>query len=175
MEPKSKFKNTSGGVAGAVQLDHQNEAKGVAVYPGESVWLTEREQVLTANAPRNEEDNPFTNGTFTLEVKAEDVAHSRPIGDTQVDPAEQPPEPEPAPEPEPEDPNSVEITDESAGAEVGAAEPPEGPAPEGQPALHEEVAEAEAPGEPVGEPVEELVEEQPRSSPKPLPPPKAAG
>lgn len=80
MDAKSKFKNVSGGVAGAVQLNHKRESAGVAVFPGESIWLTEEEEVLTANAPRNESDNPFTNGTFELEVKAEEAAYARPIG-----------------------------------------------------------------------------------------------
>lgn len=164
MEAKSKFKNTGKGVAGAVQLDHQNQAKGVPVYPGESVWLSEQEQVLTAQAPRNEEDNPFTNGTFTLEIKAEDVTTSRPIGDHQPDPAEQAlqnAEREAVAAAEAE--NEVEIKDEStpepepqtgpvATEETGAGEMPSGFAPVGQRAEHEEVAAeppAAAPPKPV--------------------------
>lgn len=167
MEPKSKFRNTSGGVAGAIQLDHQNQAKGIPVYPNEEVWLTEQEQVLTANAPRNPEDNPFENGTFTLEVKAQDVAHSRPIGDLQEVPAEYA---------GPEPPEETEIVEEQpaaeAGLEVGAAEPPEGDAPEGQAAEHEEVADApEEHDEHAEEVVEELSRPVPPPPPKPLPRP----
>lgn len=185
MEPKSKFRNDSGGVAGAIQLDHRGEAKGIPVYPGESVWLTEQEQVLTANAPRNEEDNPFANGTFTLEIKAEDVATSRPIGDTQADPAANPEEQrqreeaerellaaavEQAPEPESDD---IDLREEKSPVQEPETGGP--PAPEGDPlvgavAAHEEAAAAE-----------ELVpEEPPAPDPKPAPapkplPPKPAG
>jgi hypothetical protein len=146
MEAKSKFKNTGSGVAGAIQLDHQNQAKGVAVYPGESVWLSEQEQVLTAQAPRHEEDNPFTNGTFTLEVKAEDVTTSRPIGDHQADPAEKAMlDAERAAKEAAAAEEEADITDESKSMsapapETGAGEMPAGDPPEGVRAEHEEMA-----------------------------------
>lgn len=177
MDPQSKFRNDSGGVAGAIKLDHKGEAVGVPVYPGDSVWLTEKEQVLTANAPRNESDNPFTNGTFTLEVKSEEATHARPIGDSQA-------AGEPAPEPEPSD--EVEIREEQPAAgeqaageqaaapnegETGAPEPPAGDPPAGQSAQHEEVADVETPPAP---PAPEAP--APKAPPAPLPkPPAPAG
>lgn len=165
MEPKSKFRNTSGGVAGAVTLDANNQARGVPVYPDESIWLTEMEQMLTANAPRNEVDNPFTDGTFTLEVRSEDATHARPIGDLQdVEAANRQAEIDAQVRANLAAEDEIEIREET-----GAAAPPEGPAPEGQRAEHEEVAvdipEELAPDEPAPEPA--AVEE---SVPPPLPP-----
>lgn len=56
---KQRFVNQSGGWIGAVNISVKGEELGVAVAPGDSVWLSEAEQILTANAPRKAEDNPF--------------------------------------------------------------------------------------------------------------------
>jgi hypothetical protein len=157
MEPKSKFKNVSGGVAGAIQLNHEGKAAGVPVFPNESIWLTEQEQVLTANAPRNESDNPFVNGTFQLEIKAEDAAYARPIGDTQqADPPPAPPEGEPEPPPSEGDPEGIDLRQESGAAnepppqETGAP-----PAPEGDPVAGQRQPDEEAAAAPVAPPEHE--------------------
>ena len=55
---RAEFRNTTTGYVGAVRLDNRGEARGVAVAPGESVWLGQEEQELTANAPRRPESNP---------------------------------------------------------------------------------------------------------------------
>ena len=55
---RAEFRNTTSGYVGAVRLDNRGEARGVAVAPGESVWLGQEEQELTANAPRRPESNP---------------------------------------------------------------------------------------------------------------------
>lgn len=127
LEPQSKFTNVSGGVAGAIKLNHKGEPHGVALSPGESIWLTEQEEVLTANAPRNPEDNPFTNGTYRLDVKAADAAEARPIGSRQE---VQPPPPEQPPEAGEGDPEGIDLRTET----TGPNEPPKQPAPDtGQP------------------------------------------
>lgn len=56
---KQQFKNATGGWIGAVSLGPRGDEQGVAVEPGGTVWLSEAEQILTANAPRKPEDNPF--------------------------------------------------------------------------------------------------------------------
>lgn len=143
MDPKSKFKNVSGGVAGAIQVNHEGKAAGVPVFPGDSIWLTEQEEILTANAPRNESDNPFENGTFELEVKAEQAAHARPIGSSRS--------PAPAADPAPDTPAAEGVDPEEIDlrTEAGAAnEPPQQPEPEPEP-----VAAAD-PGLPTGAPPE---------------------
>lgn len=84
-QQKSLFENVSLGVLGVVTLDHKGNPKGVAVpYKGQ-IWLSEDEQVLTANAPRNESDNPFLPGKEKLKLirKSADLAHVRPIGEHQ--------------------------------------------------------------------------------------------
>jgi hypothetical protein len=56
---KQQFRNNTGGWIGAVQIGVKGDEQGVAVEPGGTVWLSEAEQILTANAPRRPEDNPF--------------------------------------------------------------------------------------------------------------------
>lgn len=113
---KDLFRNDSGGVAGAVTIDPRGGTVSIAVHPGDSVWLTEEEQALTANAPRHAEDNPFINGTFVLVAEAQDIKHHRPLR-----------------------PTAVEVP-----GEVGAAPVAAGPAPEGERAPTEEVGTPEA-------------------------------
>jgi len=79
-DERSEFINESAGYVGAVVLQ-KGEPTGISVEPGASVWLTEEEQILTANAPTKDEDNPFTNGTFKLKTAATEIANRRPIGD----------------------------------------------------------------------------------------------
>ncbi len=88
MDPslKDEFRNETKGFVGVISIDNGKE-KGIAVRPGHTVWLSEQEQVLTANAPRLDSDNPFTNGSLSLVTKAADVKNRRPIGD-QAPPAE---------------------------------------------------------------------------------------
>lgn len=56
---KEQFRNESGGYVGVVTLTSRGDDKGMPVAPGDTVWLSEDEQVLTANAPRLAEHNPF--------------------------------------------------------------------------------------------------------------------
>lgn len=56
---KQQFSNATDGWIGAVQISVKGEEVGVAVEPGGTVWLSEAEQILTANAPRRAADNPF--------------------------------------------------------------------------------------------------------------------
>jgi hypothetical protein len=80
---KAEFKNTSPGVCGVTILEPGGKPKGIAVKSGDTIWLTEEEQILTANAPRKAEDNPFVNGTLTLATEPKDIANRRPIGHTE--------------------------------------------------------------------------------------------
>lgn len=81
---RTEFKNVSDGVQGAVVLGEDNRPKGIAVKPGETVWLSEAEEVLTANAPKRDADNPFVNGAFAVFTKASEVLNRRPIGSREV-------------------------------------------------------------------------------------------
>lgn len=56
---KQQFRNDSGGHLGAVVIGPKGEDRGIGIAPGETVWLSEAEQILTANAPRDPKDNPF--------------------------------------------------------------------------------------------------------------------
>lgn len=56
---KQQFKNTTGGWIGVTVIGPRGEDRGAAVEPDGTVWLSEQEQILTANASRRPEDNPF--------------------------------------------------------------------------------------------------------------------
>jgi hypothetical protein len=56
---KQQFLNQSGGWLGVVVIGPKGDEQGISVEPGMTVWLSEPEQILTANAPRSPEDNPF--------------------------------------------------------------------------------------------------------------------
>lgn len=56
---KQQFRNNTEGWLGAVMIGPRGDDRGIAVEPGGTVWLSEAEQRLTANAPRQPEDNPF--------------------------------------------------------------------------------------------------------------------
>lgn len=85
---KAEFRNDSPGVCGAVLTEPGGKPKGIAIKPGETVWMTEEDQILTANAPRKAEDNPFANGTLVLVTEPKDIANRRPIGHTERPQAE---------------------------------------------------------------------------------------
>lgn len=134
---RSEFVNVSGGVIGVVVLDGDGKRKGIPVKPNDSVWLTEEEEILTANAPRNDSDNPFAQGWLQLKTRASDVINRRPIGSR----GRQAPTPVAPSEPEVEDGNSAPPPRvERPGEEVGAAPAPEGEAATGVRAPGEEVA-----------------------------------
>jgi hypothetical protein len=56
---KQQFQNNTDGWIGAVVIGPNGQERGIAVEPGGTVWLSEPDQVLTANAPRRAQDNPF--------------------------------------------------------------------------------------------------------------------
>lgn len=56
---KQQFKNNLHGWIGVVLIGPKGDDRGGSVEPGGTVWLSEAEQVLTANAPRSAADNPF--------------------------------------------------------------------------------------------------------------------
>ena len=86
---KSEFRNDSPGTCGVIVIENGRE-KALPLGPGQSVFLTQQEQILTANAPREEKDNPFTNGTLTLITPATEMANRRPIGDPSLGGTAQP-------------------------------------------------------------------------------------
>lgn len=117
---KSEFKNNRNHFIGVVQkFGKHQEMKGVAVAPGDNVWLDEDEQIETANAPRYDEDNPFTNGDLTLVTPATMVSNRRPLGDTQLP---QPAEASAAPPPAKEDGLGGDGETEEETAPAGSSE-----------------------------------------------------
>lgn len=60
---KQQFKNNTSGWIGATVIAPNGQERGISVEPEGTVWLSEAEQVLTANAPRKAKDNPFIEQT----------------------------------------------------------------------------------------------------------------
>lgn len=77
---RAEFRNDSGHVVGVSTRRARGEMKGLAVQPGETIWLDEEEQIATANAPREDADNPFTNGDLTLVTEPKEIVNRRQIG-----------------------------------------------------------------------------------------------
>lgn len=122
---RDEFENTGKGFVGVVTLDDDRKRKAIAVRPGATVWLSEEEQVLTANAPRSEADNPLANGTLVLRSTGEEIRHRRPIRPPAV-----------------EEPAAAEPEEQET--ETGAAPAPQGEPEEGKRAPNEEVGTPEA-------------------------------
>ena len=83
-EVKSEYRNDSEHQVGYLYYDEDNKRQGGAVRPGETVWLSERDKIATANAPARDEDNPLANGDLTLVTAAKDLPSRRPLGPTEV-------------------------------------------------------------------------------------------
>lgn len=80
---RSEFRNTKDHVMGVVVRGPNDKMAGIALNPGDTVWMDEDEQMATANAPREAGDNPFINGDLELVTPATMVANRRPIGYTE--------------------------------------------------------------------------------------------
>lgn len=85
---KDKFLNRGEGYVGVVTLAGNGERQPIAVAPGDEVWLSEEEQALTANAPRDPADNVLGNGTLELVTEGVDIKHARPLRPTPVEETE---------------------------------------------------------------------------------------
>lgn len=156
-EQKSEYRNDSKGMLGVTLFDSEGKQYGGLVRPGDTIWLSERETIATANAPKLDENNPFINGHLTLVTPATEIINRRPLG------PDAPPSPEPAEDAAVAPTEDVEATEKAkaeAGRkadeakiaanpkppeETGAAVKPSGPAPVGQRASSEEVATPRAP------------------------------
>lgn len=58
-EAVTMFENTTAGWVGAIKLMRNGDRRAVAIEPHGRIELTEEEQQLTADAPRNAADSPF--------------------------------------------------------------------------------------------------------------------
>lgn len=89
---------------GVSVYDQDNKPTATPLPSGETIWLTEDERILTAQAPRLDEDNPFTNGHL-VQVAEDQRPIGRSIGGAssttdEPAPVEETAAPDPAPEPE---------------------------------------------------------------------------
>lgn len=132
MELRQQFKNQSEGVVGAVKIHGPaKEPKGVPVAPGASVWLSRDEQILTAQAPADPANNPFTDGSLVAQDEPREIPADRWI------PADGPqPTAEETPVQEPQEPAQEEQTgDEQPAAPVEEEITGTTPAPAGDGAI----------------------------------------
>jgi hypothetical protein len=77
---KDEFRNMTSGWLGVVEINHEGRAMGTSVEPGGSCFLSEEEQILTANAPREDADNPFANGSLKILRRGLEIRNRRPFG-----------------------------------------------------------------------------------------------
>src|SRR4051812_14222348 len=63
-EETTTFENTTQGWVGAIKVRRNGDRDAVPVGPGERIELDAEEQLLTANAPRLPEHNPFVDQPF---------------------------------------------------------------------------------------------------------------
>lgn len=64
---KRCYKNQTAGHLGVVKLDYKGQEVGADVEPYGTVWLTAKEALLTARAPKRAEDNPFVEQMFDFQ------------------------------------------------------------------------------------------------------------
>jgi len=76
---KDEFENVGTYTVGVTTITARGEYKGVAVRPGDRVWLTQEEQILTANAPRSDAANPLANGMLKLIAEGGNLLNRRPL------------------------------------------------------------------------------------------------
>lgn len=92
---KQQFINNTGGYIGVVVIGPRGEDRGASVEAGGTVWLSEAEQRLTANAPRKASDNPFIaqkwtrRSTDTGALEEYDVTPLTPCSDERYVPSDQ--------------------------------------------------------------------------------------
>lgn len=124
VKTRDLFRNDSGGWQGVVTLEPGGTHKAISIPPGHEVWLTEEEQVLTANAPRGAENNPLVNGALTLVSEAAEIKNRRPLRPDAPVAAETPPETPPEEETgaPPQTPGEPAEGQRAPGEEVGTPE-----------------------------------------------------
>lgn len=158
-EEKSEFRNTKPHVIGVTLYDEENKPKGGWVRPGDTIWLSEREQIATANAPRNPKDNPLSNGTLVEVTKATEVRNRRPLRPDEAGQGERAANEEvgtPIEKPRVERPSQAEVDRQNAKVAAERAVP--GAQPEAKPAEVKAPAKetAKAPVEGKSAPAEEV-------------------
>lgn len=143
-EMKAQFRNRTTGYVGVNVINEEGKEHGAAVDPGGTVWLSEREQMMTANAPRKPENNPFVGGHPDGGPALELITELRPIGagesDRPIGAHLSGDEPEEKAEGRPKSRSRRRQSEET-----GAAAAPKGDAAEGSFATGEEVGDPEAP------------------------------
>jgi hypothetical protein len=152
---KTEFKNRSSGHLGVVVLDRDGREKGANIEPGGTIFLSDDEIQLTANAPQKAEDNPFLvkhhvihdQGTGELIEEGdwpalELVAEKRPVPLGQMSGAQRP-----TPATGQQAPANGLTPREQQIASMGGAVAPQGQPPQGSYQPGEEVGDPTAPAQ----------------------------
>lgn len=78
-QEKQEFRNATPGTIGVVVIQGGKEV-ALPLVSEATIWLSEDDQIATANAPARDEDNPFVSGALVAVGKPEGVRNRRPIG-----------------------------------------------------------------------------------------------
>lgn len=78
-QEKQEFRNATPGTIGVVVIQ-QGKEQALPLVAGATIWLSEEDQIATANAPARDEDNPFVSGALEAVGKPEGLKNRRPIG-----------------------------------------------------------------------------------------------
>lgn len=168
---KAEFRNTLDGVYGVVIIEPGGKQTAIPLQPGETVWLSEDEQILTANSHKAAADNPFVEREIEhvdgdkrwkdtlppileLITTPRPIASGRPIGKPapQTTASGTVSAPAPAQQPAGPAPSSSGLESEDPPeADAGADAEPDGEPEDGE--QPEPIADAEGPA---GAPVEEV-------------------
>jgi hypothetical protein len=87
-QEKTEFRNATGGTIGVIVVQPGGKEQALPLVSGATIWLSEDDQIATANAPRNDADNPFVNGMLEAVGVPQGVKNRRPIGVSQESDAE---------------------------------------------------------------------------------------
>jgi hypothetical protein len=78
-QEKQEFRNATPGTIGVVVIQGGKEV-ALPLVSEATIWLSEDDQIATANAPARDEDNPFVSGALVAVGKPQGVRNRRPIG-----------------------------------------------------------------------------------------------
>lgn len=65
-DEKRKYVNTTQGYLGVVRINRRGEDEAISLEPGQHILLSDEERKLTAEGPRNSEDNPFESQAYEI-------------------------------------------------------------------------------------------------------------
>ena len=78
-QEKQEFRNATPGTIGVVLIQGGKEV-ALPLVAEATIWMSEEDQIATANAPARDEDNPFVSGALVAVGKPQGLKNRRQIG-----------------------------------------------------------------------------------------------